>query len=172
MKKMKPTYTMPFKRRREGKTNYQKRLRLLLSKKPRLVVRKSLKYICAQIVQFEKIGDKTLAAASSQELKKLGWKFACDNLPAAYLTGLLIGKKAAENKIKEAVLDSGLYPSTKGSRIYAVLKGAVDSDLKVSYDEKILPSEERIKGLHIQKFKDLPQEFEKIKQKILGEKSA
>lgn len=169
---MKPTYTMPFKRRREGKTNYQKRLRLLLSKKPRLVVRKSLKYICAQIVQFEKIGDKTLAAASSQELKKLGWKFACDNLPAAYLTGLLIGKKAAENKIKEAVLDSGLYPSTKGSRIYAVLKGAVDSDLKVSYDEKILPSEERIKGLHIQKFKDLPQEFEKIKQKILGEKSA
>ena len=169
---MKPTYTMPFKRRREGKTNYQKRLRLLLSKKPRLVVRKSLKYICTQIVQFEKIGDKTLAAASSQELKKLGWKFACDNLPAAYLTGLLIGKKAAKNKIKEAVLDSGLYPSTKGSRIYAVLKGAVDSDLKVSYDEKILPSEERIKGLHIQKFKDLPQEFEKIKQKILGEKSA
>jgi large subunit ribosomal protein L18 len=92
-------------------------------------------------------------------------------LPAAYLTGLLIGKKAAKNKIKEAVLDSGLYPSTKGSRIYAVLKGAVDSDLKVSFDEKILPSEERIKGLHIQKFKDLPQEFEKIKQKILGEKS-
>jgi large subunit ribosomal protein L18 len=38
-----PTYKMPFRRRREGKTNYTKRLKLLLSRKPRLVVRKSLK---------------------------------------------------------------------------------------------------------------------------------
>jgi large subunit ribosomal protein L18 len=174
--KLKPTYRMPLKRRRLGKTDYKKRLKLLLSKKPRLVVRKSLKYIRAQIVEFAKEGDKTLAAASSEELKKLGWKFACDNLPAAYLTGLLIGKKALKKGIKEAILDAGLYHSTSGSRIYAVVKGALDAGLKVPVAEKVLPKEERIKGLHIasylEKFKNLPDEFEKIKQKILSEKNA
>jgi len=164
---------MPFKRRKLGKTDYKKRLGLLLSKKPRLVVRKSLKYIRVQIVEFAKEGDKTLASASSKELKKFGWKFAFDNLPAAYLTGLLIGKKSLEKGIKEAVLDLGLYPSTKGSRIYVVVKGAKDAGLKVPVSEEVLPSEERTKGLHIanylEKFKDLPEEFDRIKQKILGE---
>lgn len=167
---------MPFKRRRLGKTDYKKRLKLLLSKKPRLVVRKSLKYIRVQIIEFDKGGDKTLVSASSQELKKFGWKFACDNLPSAYLTGLLIGEKALEKGIKEVILDIGLYPSTKGSRIYAVAKGALDAGLKLPISEGVFPSKERIKGIHIanylEKFKNLPEEFEKIKQKILSEKNA
>jgi len=170
--KLNPRYKMPFKRRRLGKTDYEKRLKLLLSKKPRLVVRRSLKYILAQIVEFAKQGDKTLVQASSKELKKLGWEFSCDNLPAAYLTGLLIGKKALAKGIKEAILDSGLYASTKGNRIYAVVKGAKDAGLKVPVDESILPSEERIKGLHIasylEKFKSIPEKFEEIKKKIGG----
>lgn len=166
--KLKPTYRMPFKRRRLGKTDYKRRLQLLLSKKPRLVVRKSLKYIRAQIIEFDKSGDKTLVAASSQELKKLGWNFACDNLPAAYLTGLLIGKKALQKNIKDVVLDIGLYPSTKGNRIYAVAKGAIDSGLNVPVNEEVLPSKERINGLHVQKPKNLSEEVERIKQKILG----
>lgn len=167
---MKPTYRMPFKRRRIGKTDYDKRLKLLLSKKPRLVVRKSLKYIRAQIVEFDKIGDKTLVAASSEELKKLGWKFSTDNLPSAYLTGLLVGRKAVKKGIKEAILDVGLYTSVTGSKIYAAVKGALDAGLKVPIEQEVLPKEERIKGLHIasylEKFKSLPEEFEKIKQKI------
>jgi len=161
---------MPFKRRRLGKTDYQKRLKLLLSKKPRLVVRKSLKYITAQVIEFDKVGDKTLVAASSKELGKHGWKFGFDNLPAAYLTGLLAGKKIAKAGIKEVVLDSGLYSSTKGNRIYAVVKGVIDSGIKVPISEEVLPTEERIKGTHIanylDKFKNLPEEFEKIKQKV------
>lgn len=170
--KLTPTYKMPFKRRRLGKTNYRKRLKLLLSKKPRLVVRRSLKYIIAQIVEFEKSGDKTLVSATSKELKKYGWDFACDNIPAAYLTGLLIGKRALEKKIKEVVLDSGLYSSTKGNRIYACVKGALDAGLQVPVDQSMIPSEDRIKGLHIanylQKFKSLPEKFEEVKQKIIG----
>ncbi len=173
---MKPTYRMPFKRRRLGKTDYKKRLKLLLSGKPRLVVRRSLKYISAQVIQFSSEGDKTIVSAISKELKKLGWKFACDNLPAAYLTGLLIGKRALEKDIKEAILDMGLYRSTKGNRIYAVVKGAMDAGLKIPCNEKMLPSAERIKGLHIasynEKFKSIVDEFEKIKQKILGEENA
>ena len=170
--KLSPTYKMPFKRRRLFKTDYKKRLRLLLSKKPRLVVRKSLKYMTAQIVEFSEKGDKTLVAATSKDLKKLGWSFACDNLPAAYLTGLLVGKKALGKGIQEAILDSGFYPSTKGSRIYAVVKGAIDAGMKVPVSEEVLPSEDRIYGKHIsgykEKFKNLSEEFEKIKQKVLG----
>ncbi|HDH91455.1 MAG TPA: 50S ribosomal protein L18 [Candidatus Aenigmarchaeota archaeon] len=174
--KLSPTYKMPLKRRRLGKTDYKKRLKLLLSKKPRLVVRKSLRYITAQIIEFDPKGDRTLVSVTSKELRKLGWKFACDNTPAAYLTGLLIGKRASEKGIEEAILDMGLYRSTKGSRIYAVVKGARDAGLNVPVDENIFPSEDRIKGLHIanylKKFKDIPEEFEKIKKKIMGEKNA
>lgn len=166
--KLSPRYRMPFKRRREGKTDYEQRLKLLKSGKPRLVVRKSLKYIVVQISEFDKKGDKILASATSKELKKLGWNFSCDNLPAAYLTGLLVGKKSLDKKISDAVLNSGLYTSVKGSRIYAVVKGAKDAGLNVPVDEEILPADERIKGSHIEKFKNLPAEFEKIKGKIVG----
>jgi len=156
----------------ERKTDYKQRLKLLKSRKPRLVVRKSLKYVTAQIIQFDKKGDKTLTSASSKELKKDNWKFATDNLPASYLTGLLIGKRAKEKGISESVLDVGLHTSSKGSRIYAVVKGAVDAGLKIPTDESVFPSEDRIFGKHIanysQKFSDFPKEFEKIKQKIIG----
>ncbi|MCS7106173.1 MAG: 50S ribosomal protein L18 [Candidatus Aenigmarchaeota archaeon] len=171
--KLKPTYKMPFRRRREGKTDYKRRLKILLSKKPRLVVRKSLKYIRAHVVEFDKKGDKTVAFAFSKELKKFGWNYACDNLPASYLTGLLLGRKALEKGIKEVVLDIGLSPSTKGSRIYACVKGALDAGLKVKVSQEVLPSEERIKGMHIakylEKFKNIPEDFEKVRKKILGE---
>jgi large subunit ribosomal protein L18 len=168
--KLSPTYRMPLKRRLEGKTDYRQRLKLLLSKKPRLVVRKSLKYITAQIVEFDEKGDKVIASAHSKNLKKLGWEFACDNLPAAYLTGLMIGKKALEKNVNEAVLDIGLYPSTKGNRIYALVKGVIDAGLKIPCDESVFPEEERICGMHIanEKFKKLPEEFKRIKEKILG----
>jgi large subunit ribosomal protein L18 len=165
--KLSPTYKMPFKRRRLEKTDYHKRLKLLSSSKPRLVVRKSLNYITAQIMGFDKKGDKSLAGITSKELKKIGWKFACDNLPAAYLTGLLIGKKAMKKKINGVILDAGLYPSTKGNRIYATAKGAIDAGLKLPISEDILPSEDRIKGKHISN--DVEKEFEKIKQKILSD---
>jgi large subunit ribosomal protein L18 len=160
-----PTYTMPFKRRREGKTDYKRRLKLLTSKKPRLVVRKSLKYLTASIVEFSETGDKILTTASSKELKKMNWKFATDNLPAAYLTGLILGKKAAKINIKEVILDSGLHPSTKGNRIYALVKGVLDSGIKVPVSEEVFPSEDRIKGKHINE--NVPQEFERIKGKLL-----
>jgi large subunit ribosomal protein L18 len=168
--KMKPTYKMQFKRRRLGKTDYQRRLKLLMGKKPRLVVRKSLKYITAQVIEFDRVGDKTIVAASSKELKKYEWKFALDNLPAAYLTGLMIGKKIVKAGIKEIVLDSGLYPSVKGNRVYAVAKGVVDAGAKIAVSADVLPSEERIKGMHIanylERFKSLPEEIERIKQKV------
>jgi large subunit ribosomal protein L18 len=167
----KPTYKTHFRRRRESKTDYKSRLSLLKSGKPRLVVRRSLKYIRAQIVEYDPTGDKTALSATSSELRALGWKFACNNIPAAYLTGLLIGKKAKDKNIAEVVLDSGLYKSTKGSRVYAVVKGAHDAGLKMPHSDGMLPSDERVAGQHIESYdkksSGISVEVERIKKKIL-----
>ena len=164
MPKISPTYRIHFRRRREGKTNYKKRLKLLLSEKPRLVYRKTLKYIIGQIINFDKKGDVTLVGITSKILKKYGWKFACDNTPASYLTGYLLGKMALSRGIKEAVLDIGLYTSTKGGRMYAFAKGAIDAGLNVPCNEEMFPSEDRIKGLHISE--EVAKNFEEVKKNI------
>jgi len=164
MPKISPTYRIHFRRRREGKTNYKKRLKLLLSEKPRLVYRKTLKYIIGQIINFDKKGDVTLVGITSKILKKYGWKFACDNTPASYLTGYLLGKMALSKGVKEAVLDIGLYTSTKGGRMYAFAKGAIDAGLNVPCDEEMFPSEDRIKGLHISE--EVAKNFEEVKKNI------
>ena len=167
--KISPTYRFPFKRKKEGKTDYKRRFRLLQSRKPRLVIRKTNNYIQAQIVQFGDKGDKTLVSSNSKSLKKIGWKFSCDNTSAAYLVGLAVGKVALKNKINDVILDLGLYNSTKGNRIYAVVKGAIDAGLKVPVGKEMIPSEDRIAGKHVaanDKFKDLPAKFEEIKQMI------
>ena len=150
------------RRKREGLTNYRKRLKLLKSGLPRLVIRPSLKGVSVQIIEFHPFGDKVLVSAHSSELKKIGWDFGQGNVPAAYLTGLLIGPKA---KDKEVILDIGLKTPTKGSRVFACLKGAADSGLKVHFSEDIVPDEGRISGKHIvdfaNKLKDNKELFDK-----------
>lgn len=142
-------FNVPMRRKREGKTDYRKRLKLLLSHKPRLVVRPSLKNITAQIIEYHQEGDKVIVSSNSSELEKFGWVFSKSNVPAAYLTGLLAGIRAISKGIKKAILDVGLHTPTKGSKIFACLKGAADAGLEVPFSKDILPSEERIKGKHI-----------------------
>lgn len=171
---------MIYKRKSKGKTNYKKRITLLKSGKLRLVIRKSLKNIWAQIIQFNPDGDKVLLSAHSNELEKYGWKLSKRNIPSAYLTGLLLGTKAKQKDIKEAILDIGFYRSIKGTIIYALLKGAIDAGLNITHSKEIFPTEERIKGKHIldyynknkerftkHKPENLQQEFEGVKEKIL-----
>lgn len=160
--------SVPYRRKREGKTNYKKRLKLLLSNKPRLVIRPFLQNISAQIVEYHPEGDKTILAAHSRELEKFDWKFNKGNIPAAYLTGLLLGKKATKKNIKEAILDIGLYTPTKGSRIFACLKGAIDAGISVPFSENILPNKERISGQHIVKYAESSKATEKY-QKIFSD---
>jgi large subunit ribosomal protein L18 len=157
---------MPHRRRREQRTDYRQRLRLLKSRKPRLVVRASVNSVTCQIVLHDSRGDRTLVAASSLELRKHGWKGHTGNIPAAYLAGFLCGQKARKHSVKGAILDIGLHTSAKGSRIYAALKGAVDSGLEIPHSAGILPPEDRIKGTHISKYAELlkkekPEEYEK-----------
>ena len=145
-------YNLPFKREREEKTNYRSRLKLLRSSKPRLVARLSSRNALAQIAAYGEEGDKIVASASSKQLAKLGWKGNTGNLSAAYLVGLLLAKEAKKAKVAEAVYDIGRQTSVLGSRLYAVLKGAVDGGLEVPHSEEALPSEERIKGRHIAEY--------------------
>lgn len=141
-----PTYIVPFRRRRENVTNYAKRLAMVKSG-TRLVVRKSLKNVLVQFIDFSDKGDKVLAQASSAQLAKFGW-FPHSNTPTAYLTGLLAGKRAAKSGVKSACLDIGLYTPSKGSRVFAALKGVLDAGIKVPSGEG-LSSETRLKGEHI-----------------------
>lgn len=144
-----PQYNLAFRRRREGRTNYRKRRRLVVSGIPRLVVRPSNKHLIAQIVEAKPEGDYTLASAHSAELKEFGWKGPCGNLSAAYLTGLLVGQRAKTGGISKAILDIGLHARGPGSRLFAATKGALDAGLEVPHDEKVMPTSERLKGTHI-----------------------
>ncbi len=138
-----------YRRKREGKTDYKKRLAMLKSNLPRLVVRKSLNNLSLQIIEYHKIGDKVLATAHSRELIKLGYKGNRSNLPAAYLLGLLIADKAKKAKIKKVIFDIGFYQKVPGNLLFAALKGAVENGLNVPHTDNVFPSEERLLGEHI-----------------------
>jgi len=148
-----PSYRVAFRRRREGKTDYQQRRSLVLSGLPRMVIRGSLRSISVQLVKAEVGGDKVVVFAHSTELaKKYGWQGGGGNLPAAYLTGLLCGYKAAASGVKEAVLDLGLHAPTKGSRVFAALKGVLDAGFMIPHNEDKLPDEKRVQGLHVAEY--------------------
>jgi len=144
-----PTYEIPFRRRKEGKTNYGKRLVLVKSGKPRMVVRKTNKGMIVQFVSFDPKGDKTILLIDGKYLnKKYGWN-SKRNTATAYLLGFAAGKLAKEKKVDGFVFDTGLQTASKGSIIYAALKGAVDAGLKTSFDEKMVPMDklEKAEGL-------------------------
>lgn len=142
-------YNLPYRRRRNALTDYGKRRRLVLSGLPRLVVRPANKHVNVQVVEAQTTGDRVLASAHSSDLKKYSWKGAGGNVPAAYLTGTLAGYRAKRKGVETAILDIGTRPPTAGSRLFAALKGAVDSGLKIPHSPDVLPSKERVRGEHI-----------------------
>ena len=143
-----PLFSVHFRRRREKKTDYEKRLALLKSGKTRLVVRKTNRFVYAQFIDFREAGDAVVAAACSAELGEFGFAGKC-NTPSAYLTGMLAAKRAAAAGVREFVLDIGLQSASKGAVVFAALKGAVDAGLKAPFSPDKLPSEERISGKHL-----------------------
>ncbi|KAK4049699.1 60S ribosomal protein L5 [Microbotryomycetes sp. JL201] len=94
-------YQVKYRRRREGKTDYYARKRLVTqaknkynSPKWRLVVRITNKDIICQIVSAKLQGDVVLTAAYSHELPRYGIKHGLTNWSAAYATGLLVARRA------------------------------------------------------------------------------
>jgi large subunit ribosomal protein L5e len=166
-------FQVKFRRRREGRTDYYARKRLITqdknkynTRKYRLVVRFSNKNVTAQIIYSTLDHDETLCAAYSAELPRFGVKAGLTNYAASYCTGLLLARRLlaerdASAKAKGAdlnlsrfnseedveayyenqegsqpfkvILDSGLKICNTGSRIFAVLKGAVDGGLNIPH---------------------------------------
>ena len=144
-----PRYRVMLRRRRQKRTDYKMRKAMVVSKIPRLVVRGSLAHMNIQIAEALLNGDKMLASTNSKSLVSFGWKAPSGNIPAAYLTGYLLGKKALAAGLEKAILDVGLVGTTTGARLFAALKGVVDAGLVVPHGEDILPLDQRIKGEHI-----------------------
>ncbi len=161
-----PRYHMPFRRRREGKTNFRSRLSLVKSKKPRAVVRKSLSGTTVQFIKFDMNGDLVLAQAGYKDLKKMGWKHSIKDTTASYLVGLIAGVKAGKSDLHEAVLDIGLQEPKTGSRVFATLRGMLDAGLDIPHGEGMFPEEDRIFGRH-KEIDGFEEDFVAMKNKIL-----
>ena len=144
-----PRYKVAFRRRRECRTDYYARRRLLRSHEARAVVRRSNKNITIQFAEFGMEGDKIMASATTNELVKMGWEYSCSSIPAAYLVGYLAGKNALKAGIEYAVLDIGMQNPKYGGVLFAVAKGMLDAGLEVPCGEDVLPAEDRIYGKHI-----------------------
>lgn len=141
------TTVVSYRRKREGKTNYKRRLTLLKGGVPRLVVRKTNQQLIAQVVIYEENGDRVVAAVNGLSLKKNGWKYSCKSIPAAYLIGCALGAHA-KGKVDEVILDIGLHVPLRGSRLFAVAKG-VGEYVKVRASDDAFPSADRLSGKHI-----------------------
>jgi large subunit ribosomal protein L5e len=94
------TFQTKWRRRREGRTDYRARHKLITqdknkyqSPKYRLVVRFTNRYVICQIIYAEMGGDKVMCHASSKELEKHGLTVGLKNYSAAYCTGLLIARR-------------------------------------------------------------------------------
>ncbi len=110
-----PRYRVPFRRRRDGATDYRHRLKLLLGDRPRAVVRISNKRVIVSITAYDPVGDRVLAYAESAELPGIGFPAgSLHSTPAAYLTGYLAGLRAKQAGATDAILDAGLRHTTAG----------------------------------------------------------
>jgi large subunit ribosomal protein L18 len=160
-----PRYRVHFRRRREGKTDYRVRLRLLKSGTERAVVRISDRRVQVSIVRYDPAGDRVVAVADSRELSALAFPAASlRSTPAAYLTAYLAGLRAKAAGAETAVLDLGLRHPTQGGRLAAALKGLLDAGLAIPHGEERFPSVDRLNGTHLPK--PLPQPVEAYKMKL------
>ncbi len=156
-------YSKILRRLREEKTNYKKRATMLMGKRDFITVNITNENTQVQLLKPGMTGDKVIASAHSRYLLDKGWKGSRKNVPAAYLTGYLAGKKALGQGAKDAILYTGTRKYTE--RMAAALKGVIDAGLQVPADSETFPADERINGEHLTIKNDISQ----IKSSIDGE---
>uniref|UniRef100_S4RAQ9 Ribosomal protein L5a n=1 Tax=Petromyzon marinus TaxID=7757 RepID=S4RAQ9_PETMA len=123
-------YQVKFKRRREGKTDYFARKRLIVQDKNkyntpkyRLIVRLTNRDVICQVAYAKIEGDVMVCAAYSHELSKYGITVGLTNYAAAFT----------------CYLDAGLTRTTTGNKVFGALKGAVDGGLSIPHSTKRFP---------------------------------
>ncbi len=135
------------RRRRENKTDYLARKNMLKSEKPRVVFRKTNKYVIAQYVLSKEAKDAVTIGITSKILLKHGWpeanKGSLKSIPASYLTGYFMGKKILKDKLETPIIDLGMIRTVYKTKVFAFLKGLKDSGLEISCKEEAFPE---IKG--------------------------
>jgi len=161
------------RRRKEYKTDYKKRFALLKSGLPRIIFRKTNRYLIAQYVKSKEAQDAIVLGIDSKELLKYGWpeKESIKSIPASYLTGYLFGKKILLEKLEgspessfeeKSILDFGMARALHKTKVYAFIKGLIDSGIKIECAKENFPDESRIKGEHLKN----KISFDEIKSKI------
>lgn len=141
------TYVRTLKRIRSDKTNYRKRAAVIIGRHSFITVKVTDQNVAAQMLKPTPTGDLVIASVHSRELAKQGWKGSMNSLPACYLTGLLLGKKAQEKGTNKAILYSGKDHFT--TRVAACVKGIADSGVNIPMSEESFPDSDRISGRHI-----------------------
>jgi len=156
------------RRRKENKTDYLNRIKLLKSNIPRVVFRKTNKYLIVQYVESKNAQDTIKIGITTKDLSKYGWpnefKGSLKSIPASYLIGFLMAKKISKEKLEKPIIDFGMARTLHKTKIYGFIKGLMDGGIHVSDKENIFPEEDRIKGKSLKK--DFSSEFEKIKLNI------
>ena len=157
------------RRRLEGKTDYLNRKNLLKSGKPRIVFRKTNKYVIAQYVESKEAKDKIKIGMNSKILLKYGWpkqaQGSLKTIPASYFLGFLIGKKIVKEKLENPIVDFGMLRTIPKNKLFGFLKGLIDSGIKINCKEENFPSEEKKEGKNLKNKIN----FKEIKSKIENE---
>ncbi len=156
------------RRRMENKTDYGIRIKLLKAEVPRVIFRKSGRYIIAQYVTSNEARDNIVTGITSNILSKYGWPEdmigSLKSLPASYLTGFFLGKKITEKGLKTPIVDMGMIKNVNKNRAFSFIKGLIDAGVGIKCSEESFPSEERIKGKNLKR--DFSIFFGRIKSKI------
>jgi large subunit ribosomal protein L18 len=159
-------YAIKYRRRREGRTNYHKRLKLLQSGSTRVIVRRSNTGMTVQFADYQPTGDLIRAGATAKDVRSVGLTTSsAKSLPGAYLTGYIAGLRAKNAGVTSVIVDLGMQTSTKGNRLYATIKGVVDAGVSVSVDESMFPTQERLEGKHITTHRTVTIQLEELKAK-------
>eukprot|EP00920_Eleutheroschizon_duboscqi_P035799 GHVT01086679.1.p1 GENE.GHVT01086679.1~~GHVT01086679.1.p1 ORF type:complete len:314 (+),score=44.60 GHVT01086679.1:141-1082(+) len=103
-------YQVKYRRRREGRTDYHARRRLVLqdknkynARKHRFVVRMTNQKIICQVIYSTVTGDHVICQSDSQELPNYGVSVGLCNYPAAYATGLLCARRLLKKQNIDSV---------------------------------------------------------------------
>ena len=154
------------RRRKENKTDYLKRLKLLKGEKPRIVFRKTNKFIISEYIVSKEAQDKVIIGFDSRKLNDYGWpknaQGSLKSITASYLTGYLIGKAIIKQNLEMPILDTGMNRAIHKNKIYAFIKGLIEAGIKINCKKEFFPEESRINGQHLKN--KIP--FDEIKSKI------
>lgn len=157
------------RRQKQSKTDYHKRIKLLKGDTPRIVFRKTNRYIIAQYITSKGAQDKIEIGITSKSLIDYGWpkefEGSLKSIPSSYFTGILLGKEIIKKNLsKNPIIDIGMTRNIHQSKIYGFIKGLSDAGIIIKCDKKFFPKEETIKGKNMKK--DFSAHFEKIKSNI------